>query len=82
MNTNAANDYFYSTDLGLSASLISNGFLLHHLDKTNPHKVEFCFQRVDELDQTIQLYWANQLTVPALAYFNALKMLKNRIYSE
>lgn len=82
MNTLSENDFFYSTDLGLAASLVSHGFFLNHLDKSNPQKVEFCFERVSQLDQAIQLYWANQLTVPALAYFNALKMLKNRIYSE
>jgi hypothetical protein len=73
---------FSSYDLGLTASLVCSGFPVDFLDKSNPRKVEFYFQRADGLDQAIQMYWANLLQVPALSYFNALKMLKNRIYSE
>lgn len=81
-NYNSNTQQFSSYDLGLAASLVCNGFPVDFLDKSNPRKVEFYFQRADGLDQTIQMYWANQLQVPALSYFNALKMLKNRIYSE
>jgi hypothetical protein len=81
-NYTSNDNQFSSYDLGLAASLVCSGFPVDYLDKSNPHKVGFFFQRIDGLDQAIQLYWADQLQVPALSYFNAIKMLKNRIYSE
>ncbi len=82
MSNYSVNDYFNTFDLGLSAALVSLGFPIDHLDKSNARKVEFVFLRVDGLDQAIQSYWSNSLSVSALSYFNATKMIKNRIYSE
>jgi len=74
--------YFYTYDLGCSSALISAGFELVSLDKTNPRKVQFIFRREVGIEKVVDEYWADRLEVKARAFFDNIKMLKNRIYSE
>lgn len=73
---------FYSYDMGLSAALIAVGFTLVSMDRTDRKKTQFVFKREEEMDREIEAYWSKKLQVPALVYFDTLKMLKSRIYSE
>jgi hypothetical protein len=75
-------NYFYTHDMGCSAALISAGFQLVFLDKTNPRKVRFIFARKVGIDQAVNDYWSDKLVVNARTLFDNIKMLKNRIYSE
>jgi hypothetical protein len=75
-------DYLHTFDLGAAASLVTAGFELVSLDKTNPKKVQFIFRRAIGIEKVVDEYWANQLEVKARAFFDNTKMLKNRIYSE
>jgi len=75
-------NYFYTFDLGCSAALISADFKLVSLDKTNPRKVQFIFRREVSIEKVVDDYWADRLEVKARAFFDNVKMLKNRIYSE
>lgn len=75
-------NYFYTFDLGCSAALISAGFELVSLDKTNVRKVQFIFRREVGIEKVVDDYWADRLEVKARAFFDNVKMLKNRIYSE
>ena len=75
-------NYFYTFDLGCSAALISAGFELVSLDKANPRKVQFIFHREIGIEKVVDDYWADRLEVKARAFFDNVKMLKNRIYSE
>lgn len=74
--------YFYTYDLGCSSALISAGFDLVSLDKANPRKVQFIFKREVGIEKVVDEYWADRLEVKARAFFDNIKMLKNRIYSE
>ena len=76
------NNYFYTYDLGCSAALISAGFELISLDKANPRRVQFIFCRKNNIEKVVNKYWTNQLNVQARSFFENIKMLKNRIYSE
>lgn len=76
------NDYYFTYDLGCSSALISAGFKLVSLDKTNPRKVQFIFRREVGIEKVVDEYWADRLEVKARAFFDNTKMLKNRIYSE
>ena len=82
INNSYVNKYFETSDLGLAAALVTASYPIDHLDKHDTSKVRFVFSRDDCMDDVIQLYWANELKLSLLAYFNNLKMLKNRIYSE
>ncbi len=75
-------NYFYTFDLGCSAALISAGFELVSLDKANPRKVQFIFRREIGIKKVVDDYWADRLEVKARTFFDNVKMLKNRIYSE
>lgn len=75
-------NFFYTFDLGLSAALVSVGFSLVSLDRGNLRKVQFIFRRGDGMDAVVDAYWENRLEVKARTYFDTLKMLKNRLYSE
>jgi len=73
---------FTSFDLGCCSALISSGFDLVSLDKTNPRKVQFIFRKEVGIEKIVDEYWANRLEVKARTFFDNTKMLKNRIYSE
>ena len=75
-------NYFYTFDLGCSAALISADFKLVSLDKTNVRKVQFIFRREVGIEKVVDDYWADRLEIKARAFFDNVKMLKNRIYSE
>ena len=75
-------DYLTTFDLGVAASLVTAGFEISSLDKTNPRKVQFIFHRVIGIEKVVDEYWSDHLEVKARAFFDNIKMLKNRIYSE
>lgn len=72
----------YTFDLGVAAFLATAGFVLIGLDKTNPRKVQFIFPRTEKIEKVVEEYWANKANVKARSFFDNIKMLKNRIYSE
>lgn len=71
--------YFSTTDLALAAA-ISLYFPLDLVDKSNPSKCKFLFVREDGLDQLVESFWRGDLLVKPLDYFNAIKLLKSRLY--
>lgn len=76
------NDYFKHTDISLIATLCCYGYQVEAVDKQKPSKVIFLIKRDEQLDDLIQKYWTHQLQVDPMSYFNFLKELKTRIYSE
>ncbi len=73
---------FTTYDLGAASALICVGFELQAIEKDNPKKCRFVFQKTTGLYGSLTRYWANSLNGDLLKYFDTLKMLKNRIYSE
>ncbi len=71
---------FTSSDLGCSAALVSAGFDLLDLDKSNPRRAVFVFNLTEALLQAEKEFWSGRLMVSAKAYFDCIKMLKSRIY--
>lgn len=74
--------HLYTFDLGAAASLVTAGFELVSLEKSNPKKVQFIFRRALGIEKVVDDYWTDHLEVKARAFFDNIKMLKNRIYSE
>ncbi len=75
--------YVWTTyDLGVSTALLCAGFELLSLNRTNPRKVLFIFRKAENIDQTANAYFADQLKLNARSYFDQLRALKNRLYSE
>lgn len=72
----------YSTrDLALAAAL-SIWFPIEEIDKTNPKRAEFLFERCSSLDQILETYWRRELKVEPQAYFHQLKIIKSRLYEK
>lgn len=75
--------YVWTTyDLGVSTALLCAGFELLSLNRSNPRKVLFIFRREESIDETANAYFANQLTLNVRSFFDQLRALKNRLYSE
>jgi len=73
---------FYSTyDLGCSSALVNSGFELVSLNKSNPKKVQFIFQRKDGIEKIVDDYFSNRLELKARGFFDDIKSIKNRLYS-
>jgi hypothetical protein len=75
-------EFYLTYDLGCSSALVSSGFELISLDKSNPKKVQFMFRREVRIENVVDEYWADRLEVKARSFFDNTKMIKNRIYSE
>ena len=73
---------FTTYDLGVSSALLCIGFELLSLDKGNPRKALFVFKREDGIEDFANQYFTDQLEVKARSFFDALKALKNKLYSE
>jgi hypothetical protein len=75
-------DVFTTYDLGVAAALSCRGFELLVLDRANPKKALFTFRRESDIDEVANAYFADRLELNARAFFDQLKALKNRLYSE
>lgn len=73
------NDLFRSSDLSLSA-VVSMNYPIEALDKSDTKKIVFIFRCETGLDELVQAFWDRQLNVEPRAYFEAIKVLKSRIY--
>ncbi len=69
-------------DLGVSAALLCSGFELLYLERDNPRKVLFVFRNAAHIDDTANAYFADRLKLNARSFFDQIKALKNRLYSE
>lgn len=73
---------FCTYDLGCASALLSKGVELVALDKSNPKKAQFIFRKQNGIDFIVDNYWTDKLDVKARSFFDNIKALKNRIYSE
>jgi hypothetical protein len=74
------NELYKTTDMALAATLSMN-FPVKELQNVNGKGV-FFFENTDELVEFINAYWNKQLQVEPIAYAEALKMIKNRLYND
>ena len=81
LKTLKTDDYYSTSDLAL-ATAISLWYPIEAIDKTNPHKATFLFRRDEKLDELLELYWKRELKVEPQLYFQQLKAIKTRLYSE
>jgi hypothetical protein len=75
------NTQFRSADLAL-ASALSLFYPLEAIDRENPRKAQFVFRRDAGLDELIQSYWRRELKVDPQAYFDAMRIIKGRLYDQ
>lgn len=80
MKTHVNENVFSTSDLAL-ATTISIWCQLQDVDKQNPHRAFFIFNRSKQLDELVDKYWKRELAVEPRQYFDQLKSLKARLYS-
>ncbi len=69
-------------DLGVSTALLCADFELITVEKSNPRKALFVFKKESGIEETANKYFADRLNVKARSFFDHLKALKNKLYSE
>lgn len=70
------------TDLGLAAALVSKDYKIAGLTRSDTGRKYFMFAYSQELENSVEQYWAGELLVNARKFSDDMKMLKSRIYSE
>ena len=74
-------DFYRTADLSLAA-VICLFHPLEAIERKNSRKAYFLFKRSGELDTLIEVYWRGESRVEPQAYFNALRVIKTRLYGE
>ncbi len=73
----------YSTyDLNLASTLLTLGYKLIELDKSNIKKVKFTFKHAKDIEQSAIDFWDDKINLPAKTLFANQKTCKNRIYTD
>lgn len=72
---------FNTSDFYLASCLVSMGFSVYRLDKTDPERCQFIFKRNSGLDDAIDKYWENKLKINPKIIFDSQRFLKSRIHS-
>ncbi len=81
MTMNQNNKETYRTaDLALAAALSVSGFIVKEIEKVNPQRSVFLFENGEELLETVNQYWRQEMRIEPQQYFNQLKLIKARIY--
>ena len=83
MNTNTVGEKrtYKTADLAL-ATATSLFYPLRNIAKQNPKKAYFLFEWSSSLEEFISSYWHGEVKVEPQAYFNQLKVIKARLYSQ
>ncbi len=74
-------EYYKSSDMGEASSLHAGGFRVVNVDKSNPKRVFFVFEKTNELETSINRYWSGDLKLPANTLISSIKYLKVLIYA-
>ena len=74
-------DVIATFDLGCAAALITANFELFSMDRENPRKVKFIFRRESGIEKVADDYWSDRLEQKSRSFWDNMKNLKNRLYS-
>ena len=71
---------YSSYDLNLASVLLTLGYKLIELDKSDIKKVKFIFKHQKGIEQSATDFWDDKIILPAKTLFANQKTCKNRIY--
>lgn len=74
-------NYNKTSDLAL-ATVLSLYSPIQSIESTDNRRVLFIFDKTLEIDDLISKFWIGELRVEPQQYFNQLKIIKTRIYSQ
>ena len=75
------NNHYQTSDIAL-ATIISLSHPLIRITPQSSGKSLFIFKRSKELEKLVEDYWSGILKIEPKVYFNQLKTIKTRLYSE
>lgn len=70
---------FSTSNLSLAAALAMTNQIIS-IDKSNPRKATFVFEKTPELDEQVKKYWDRKMELEPQAYFDQIKSMKARLY--
>ena len=76
------NDVMAVGDLGCASAILTAGFILLALDRANPRKVRFIFRREAGIEKVADDFWSDRLEQKSRSFWDNIKNLKNRLYSD
>ena len=71
---------FRTADLSLTASLCVSGFVVKEVERVDPKRSIFIFEKSEKLLKEVDKYWRKEMKLEPQEYFYQLKILKARIY--
>ena len=80
MESQKENRCYRSSDFYLCCFLFAKGTVIAGIDKNNPKRVVFSFEKSPELEQWIEDYWQNRAVVNPAVFVAAIKELKQQLY--
>ena len=82
MNEKMTTNLYQCADLGLTVVLSLYFSIVSINRQPNSRKVFFSFEQTKELSDLIQTYWRGELRIEPKTYFDQLRTIKARLYSE
>jgi len=80
MNNKKNIDDYITSDLALASALCTY-YSVKTINRNNPNKVFFIFQKDKNFDLIVERYWRGDLKIEPKLYFQNIKILKTRIYN-
>ena len=81
MKQDVTTNLYLTSDLALATTL-NMSFPLEDIDRSNPKRAVFVFRRSVELEKIVDDFFKNEIKVSPQIYFNQLRDIKARLYSE
>lgn len=75
-----AKELFRTADLALTAALCVAGFVVKEVERVDPKRSIFIFEKDEKLSEEVERYWRKEMMVEPQDFFYQLKLLKARIY--
>lgn len=75
-----SNQLYRTSDLALCGTLVCLGFAIEKVERVSINRAVFLFQDTEELQETVNKFWRNELRIDPLRYFGEIKLLKARIF--
>ena len=72
---------YETSDLGTASYLLTIGHQLLTLNRVNPRRALFIFERTSDIERTVEDFWNGTARVAPLALLQSQKTLKSRIYA-
>lgn len=73
---------YATNDLSLAATLVTWGFSLRDIDKSDSKKALFVFENNETIQEHIKSYWGDLIPVMPKKLLTTLKELKSQIYAD